>query len=224
MVSNSKVNAAKKAAEMIEDGMVVGMGSGSTAELFIKELGKRIQSEGVGVKGVVSSFGSQIIAVNNGIPIYDLLQFPKPDIYVDGADEIDTELNCIKGGGAALTREKVLAYASNKFVIIIDSSKHVDLLKMPIPVEVLPFSYGFVKRKITEMGGKASLRLAKEKFGPVITDNGNFILDCDFGNIKEPEKLENSLNSIPGVIDNGIFNKEVVDTVITGKEDGYIII
>jgi len=224
MVSNSKANAAKKAVELVEDGMVVGIGSGSTAELFIIELGKKIRSENLEIKGIVSSIGSQIIATKNGIPIFDLLQFPKLDIYVDGADQIDVELNCIKGGGAALTREKILAYAADKFVVIVDSSKHVESLKMPIPVEVIPFSYGLVTRKISEMGGKVSLRQAEKKFGPVITDNGNFIIDCNFGIINEPEKLEKSLNSLPGVIDNGIFKKEVVDTVITGKEDGFTII
>lgn len=224
MASAEKLNAAKKAAEFVEDGMIVGIGSGSTVEFFIEELGKKIVADKIDITCVASSYKSHVLAIENGIAISDLFQHPQPDIYVDGADQIDYQFNCIKGGGAALTREKILAYASKQFIVIIDSSKIVEKLSMPLPVEVLPFAYGFVRRRILEMGGSISLREGEGKFGPVISDNGNFIADCDFGIMSEPETIEKELNSIPGLIENGIFRKEIIDRVIVGKEDSVEIL
>lgn len=222
--SNGKLNAAKKAVELVEDGTVIGIGSGSTVEAFLQELSKKIDSEGMSVVGIPSSYGSHIIAVDNGIVISDLYQYPQPEIYIDGTDQLDSQFNCIKGGGGALTREKILASSCAKFAVITDSSKLGEKLDMAVPVEVIPFAYGSFVRKVTEMGGKAKLRESKKKFGPVITDNGNFISDCDFGTIDNPQEMEKDLNNIPGVVENGIFSKELVYSVIVGKEDGVEII
>jgi len=224
MASVEKLNAAKKAAEFVEDGMIVGIGSGSTVEFFIEELGKKIIADKIDITGVASSYKSHLLAIEKGIAMSDLFQHPQPDIYVDGADQIDYQFNCIKGGGAALTREKILAYASKQFIVIIDSSKVVEKLSMPLPVEILPFAYGFVRRKISEMGGKISLREGKGKFGSVISDNGNFIADCDFGIIDDPDSIERELNSIPGLVENGIFRSETVDRVVVGKEGGVEVL
>jgi len=223
-LDNQKINVAKKAVEFIEDGMVVGIGSGSTVEFFIEELGKKIISDKINITGVASSYKSHILALKNGITMGDLFQYSEPDIYIDGADQIDSQFNCIKGGGAALMREKILADASKTFIVIADTSKFVEKLNMPLPVEILPFAYGFVKRKILEIGGKILLRESSGKFGPVISDNGNFIADCGFGIIDEPSMIEKELNSIPGLLENGIFRKEIVDIVIAGKEDGAKIL
>jgi ribose 5-phosphate isomerase A len=224
MVYNSKLNAARKAIEYIEDGLVVGIGSGTTVEIFIKELGKKIVNENIEITGVASSLKSHMLAVESGIAVSDLIQFPEPDIYVDGADQIDLQFNCIKGGGAALTREKIVAHASKKFVVIVDSSKIVEKLHMPVPVEIIPFAYGYVEKKIRQCGGRITLREGGGKFGPVVSDNGNLIADCDFGVLNEPEELEKTINFIPGVLENGIFSKEIVDSVIAGEEGGVKVL
>ncbi len=220
----AKVNCAREAARLVKDGMVIGIGSGSTVEIFLRELGKRIRGEELEVYGVPSSHQSHIVAVENGVRVVDLLQFPEPDICIDGADQIDSNLNCIKGGGGALTREKIVATASRMFVIIADESKLVERLSMPVPVEILPFAYGFVAREIERMGGVCRIRTGTGKVGPVISDNGNFIADCDFGTIERPNELEVRLKMIPGVVENGIFKRELVDRVIVGTEDGVKIL
>ncbi len=220
----AKLNCAKEAVKLVEDGMVLGIGSGSTVELFLKELGKRIKAEGLEVYGVPSSYQSHIVAVENGLRIVDLLQFPELDLCIDGADQIDSSLNCIKGGGGALTREKIVASASDRFVIIADESKLVEKLSMPIPVEILPFAYGFVAREIEKIGGSCRLREGSGKVGPVISDNGNFIVDCNFGVIEDPRDLEARLNVIPGVVENGIFCNSMIDRIIVGTEEGVRIL
>lgn len=218
-----KVNAAKLAVELVRDGMVLGIGSGSTVEIFLDLLGRRIKEEGLVVYGVPSSYQSHIAAVRNGIRIVDLFSYDELDLCVDGADQVDSKLNCIKGGGAAMTREKVVASASKRVVIIVDESKLSEKLNKPIPVEVLPFAYGFVKRKLEKMCS-VCLRGGKGKVGPIITDNGNFVLDCDFGVIDKPDELERDLNSIPGVVENGIFPSKLIDSVVVGGRDSAKII
>ncbi len=219
-----KLNCAKEAVKLVEDGMVLGIGSGSTVEIFLRELGKRIRAEELEVYGVPSSYQSHLIAVECGIKVVDLFQFPELELCVDGADQIDSSLNCIKGGGGALTREKIVASASKRFVIIAEESKVVERLSMPVPVEILPFAYGFVSKEVEKMGGRCVLRVGSGKLGPVISDNGNFIADCDFGSIEEPESVESELNSIPGVVENGIFPGKMVDRVIVGTDDGVRIL
>jgi ribose 5-phosphate isomerase A len=221
---NSKLNAAKKAAELIEDRMVIGIGSGKTVELFLRELGKRIKAEGLKIWGVPSSHQSHMLAAKNGIIVVDLFQFSELDLCVDGADQVDLEFNCIKGGGAALTREKIVALASKELAIVVESSKLVEKLSLPVPVEIIPFAYGYAARKIKEIGGKVMLRYGKGKVGPIITDNGNFIADCDFGVIEEPEKLEREIDTIAGVLESGIFPARIIGRVIVGSKDGARIL
>jgi len=224
MVAIEKLNAAKEAVKFVKDGMVIGIGSGSTVEIFLNELGKRIKNEGIEVFGVPSSYKSHLVAIKNGIKIVDLFQYSELDLCIDGADQIDQNLNCIKGGGGALTREKIIASASKKFIIIADESKLVDKLNMPIPIEILPFAYGFVVKAIKELGGECLMRECKGKLGPIISDNGNFIVDCSFGVIDKPRELEIRLNNIPGVIENGIFCNDMIDKVIIGSKNGFKIL
>ncbi len=219
-----KFNCAKEAVKLVEDGMVLGIGSGSTVELFLQELGKRIKVEGLEVYGVPSSYRSHMVALENNVKVVDLLQYPELDLCVDGADQIDSSLNCIKGGGGALTREKIVASASKRVVIIADETKLIEKLVMPVPIEVLPFSYGFVAREIEKLGGVCILREGGRKVGPVISDNGNFIADCDFGVIEDPKDLEFKLRTIPGIVENGLFLSEMIDRVIVGMEDGVRIL
>ncbi len=217
---NGKYNAAKLALKFVKDEIVLGIGSGTTVEIFLNLLGEEIKKNELTVYGVPSSYQSQILAVKNGIKIVDLLEYPELDLCVDGADQVDSQLNCIKGGGGAMTREKIVACASNKVVIIVDESKLSENLNAKVPVEVIPFAYGFVKREISKFAKKQELRWANKKLGPIITDNGNFILDCEFGVIKEPERLEQEINNIPGVVENGIFPSKIIDLVIVGTNNG----
>jgi ribose 5-phosphate isomerase A len=213
---NGKYNASKLALGLIKDGMTIGIGSGSTVEVFLNLLGERIKREGLRIYGVPSSYQSMLAGLKNGIILTDLVE-REPDICIDGADQVDSRLNCIKGGGAALTREKILAIASKKVLILVDKSKLVEKLSMPVPVEVLPFAYGYVVKKLSSIC-KPKLREGKGKVGPIITDNGNFILDCDFGVIENPEAVEKELRSIAGVVENGIFLSELIDAVIVGGD------
>jgi len=218
-----KINAAKKAAKLVENESVIGIGSGTTVEIFLEELGKRIKEEEIVVYGIPSSYQSHMLAVKNGIEVVDFFQHPELDACFDGADQVDRDFNCIKGGGAALTREKIVASASKEVYIIIDSSKIVEKLSVPVPVEVLPFACGFVERKLSEIGIPV-LRIGTGKLGPVVTDNGNFIFDCDFGKMEKPEELERSINEIPGVVECGIFCSKLIDRIVAGYEDGARIL
>ncbi|MCX8172258.1 MAG: ribose-5-phosphate isomerase RpiA [Archaeoglobaceae archaeon] len=211
---NGKYNASKLALSFIKDGMTLGIGSGSTVEVFLDLLGEKIRKEGLKIYGIPSSYQAMIASVKNGIILADLIE-KEPDICIDGADQVDSKLNCIKGKGAALTREKILAYASKKVLIIVDESKLVEKLSIPVPVEVLPFAYGYVFKELSSMC-RPKLREGNGKVGPVITDNGNFIIDCDFGTIENPEEIERELEAIPGVIESGIFTSKLVDFVIVG--------
>ncbi len=213
-----KYNAAKIALKLVKDGMVLGIGSGTTVEIFLNLLGEKIRKEEWEIYGIPSSYQSYLLAIKNGIRVVDLINY-EPEICIDGADQVDAKMNCIKGGGAAMTREKIVATASKKVVIIVDESKLAEKLSMPVPVEVLPFAHGHVTRKLKEMGAEVVIRQGSGKIGPVITDNGNFILDCDFGEILDDrvEEVELRINQIPGVIENGIFPKKIVDDVVVGR-------
>lgn len=215
---SAKVNAAKAAVKLVKDGQILGIGSGSTVEHFIRLLGKRVKDEELEIYVVPSSFQSYFLALNSGICIVGLDEFNVLDLSVDGADEVDSKLNLIKGGGGAFTREKIVDSAAKEFVVIVDWSKKVNRLgeRFLVPVEVLPFAYGYVCRKLRELGGEPILRKAKLKLGPVISDNGNFIVDVKFSRIKDAENLEKDINNIPGVVDNGIFPSSLVDIVFVG--------
>lgn len=202
-----KERVALEAVKMVRDGTVVGLGTGSTAALAIAELGRRVREEGLEIIGIPTSYGSGMIARENGIVLSTLDDVSKIDIAIDGADEVDPEKNLIKGGGGAHTREKVVDGLADLFVVIVDDSKLVKHLgeKFPVPVEVLPFAVNSVVKKLQGMGGNPVIRMGEKKDGPVITDQGNMIIDARFPEIEEPKTLELELNGIPGVVENGLF-------------------
>jgi len=203
----AKRRAALSAVKLVEDGMVLGLGTGTTAEEFLRVLSERIKEEELEVIGIPTSLRTKLKAIELGIPLSTLDEYPQPDLAVDGADEVSEELYAIKGGGAAHTMEKIVAYSSKKFVIIIDESKLSKELSLPVPIEILTPALPLVKRRVSELGGELILRESTGKYGPVISDSGNLIGDVKFEKIENPEKLERDLNCIPGVIENGIFSR-----------------
>ncbi|MEM3566085.1 MAG: ribose-5-phosphate isomerase RpiA [Candidatus Bathyarchaeia archaeon] len=222
MLERAKRNAAMEAVKHVKDGFIVGLGSGSTAAYAIMEIGKRIKREGLRVMGVPTSHQAFLLAVKNGIPITTLEEHPTLDLTIDGADQVDEKLNLIKGMGGALTREKIVAYSSKKLIIVVDESKKVKTLgenNHPVPIEVLPFAVPLIIRRIKSINGKSILREGAGKVGPVVTDNGNFVLDAYFGLIKSPKELEHELKVIPGVIESGLF-VGMVNIVYVGKSTG----
>jgi ribose 5-phosphate isomerase A len=203
-----KKNAASEAVKHVKNGFSIGLGTGSTAAYAIKELGRRVKHEGIRVLGVPTSYEALTLAVENGISTTTLEEHPTLDLTIDGTDQIDPELNLIKGMGGALAQEKIVASVSRKLIIIADSTKKVETLgekHHPVPVEVLPFAAPVIARRIKQMGGKPTLRQGSGKVGPVITDNGNVIIDAEFGLIREPSELSSELKSLPGVVETGIF-------------------
>ena len=196
------------AVKHVKDGFVVGLGSGSTAAFAIEELGERVKREKLRIMGIPTSYQAFLLAVECGIPITSLDEHPEVDVTIDGADQVTPELYLIKGMGAALAREKIVASASKLNIIIADEHKKVKLLGekgQSVPVEVLPFAISLVKRKITALGGKPVLREGKGKLGPTITDNGNAILDSYFGEIAAPAELDVKVKMIPGIVETGFF-------------------
>lgn len=199
-----KEAAGRAAAKLVRDGEIVGLGTGSTAYFAVVALGERVKA-GLKIIGIPTSVRTADLARAVGIPLTTLDEHPEIDITIDGADEVDPKLNLIKGGGGALTREKVIATASKKMVVVADSSKVVAVLgKFPLPVEVISFARTVVERKIMALGGSPNLRL-KPDGSPYLTDNGNEILDCNFGKIADPPALARELNGIPGVVEHGLF-------------------
>ena len=216
---------ANAAIQEIEDGMIVGLGSGSTAALMIKSLAKQIRSGKLkNIRGVPTSFQSEVLALELNIPLIDLTSVPKIDIAIDGADEVDPNFQLIKGGGACHVREKLVASKANKLLIVVDETKLVKKLNnvFPLPVEVIPSAWKQVKDEIEEMNGVSTLRMALKKAGPVVTDQGNLILDVLFTDgIKNPKDLEIQINNIPGVLENGLF-VDLADKVLVGKMNNNI--
>jgi ribose 5-phosphate isomerase A len=204
--TDAKKAAGEAAAELVKSGMVVGLGTGSTVAWTIKRLGERVREEGLDFLGIATSFQAESLAIDSGISLTALNQHPNLDLAIDGADQVDGDLFVIKGGGAAHTREKVVSCSAKRFVIVADESKYVQKLTWPVPVEVLPFALRLVERRLVELGGKPVLRLGKMKDGPVITDNGNFVVDADFGVIEDPAALAARIDPIPGVVEHGIFD------------------
>jgi ribose 5-phosphate isomerase A len=207
-LQEAKRKAALEAVRHVKNGFIVGLGSGSTAAFAIAELAERIKREGLRFLGIPTSYQAFLLAVDCGIPITSLDEHPEIDVTIDGADQITPELFLIKGMGAALMREKIVAAASKFNVIIADEQKKVKLLgekDQGVPVEVLPFAISLVKQKIAGLGGRPVLREGKSKLGPVITDNGNAILDSYFGEIANPTELEVKVKMIPGVMETGLF-------------------
>ena len=200
---------AMAAADQVEDGMVVGLGSGSTAALMIQALAARLRTGRLQrMTGVPTSFQSQVLAAEGGIPLADLNSVAVIDLAIDGADEVDPGFQLIKGGGACHVQEKLVAAAARRFVVVVDASKLVERLNLrfPLPVEVLPQARMLVSRRLDAMGAKHTLRMAQRKAGPVVTDQGNLILDVHFADgIADAAALETTLNNIPGVVENGLF-------------------
>lgn len=218
-VEKAKKNAALEAVRHVKDNFVIGLGSGSTVAYAIEEIGNRIEREGLRVLGVPTSYQASMLAVKHGIPITTLDEHPTLDLTIDGADQIDGKLNLIKGMGGALTCEKIVAAASKNLIIVADESKKVKVLGQnnhPVPIEVIQFAAKPVMLKIKQMGGTPNLREGKGKVGPVITDNGNVIIDADFGVVHKPSELELKLKSIPGVVETGFFIR-MVDIVYLGR-------
>lgn len=221
-IEKAKRNAALEAVKHAKDGFVIGLGSGSTAAYAIEAIGDRIKKEELCVYGVPTSYQAFTLAVKHKIPITTLEEHPILDLTIDGADQIDEKLNLIKGMGGALAREKIVASASKKLIIVADESKKVKILgekNHPVPIEALPFAVPFVTRKIKEIGGSSLLREGTKKVGPVITDNGNVIIDAYFGLIQEPKKLEQKLKFIPGIVETGLFIK-MANVAYIGKRSG----
>jgi len=225
-MSQVKLNAAKSAIEKIPKTGPIGLGSGSTVAIFAKELGQRISKGENDICVVPSSYQAYQLAIEYDIPLTNLDINPELVLTVDGADEVDKNLNLTKGGGGALFQEKIVASASKKLIIIVDESKLVDKLasRFLIPVEVFPFSLGVVLKKIKSMGIEPIVRQAEKKMGPVVTDNGNFIVDLKFPKpIDDPATIAIDLKMIPGVVETGLFIG-MTDEVHVGQEDkAYII-
>ncbi|MFM7641257.1 MAG: ribose-5-phosphate isomerase RpiA [Cyanobium sp.] len=211
---------AAAAVAQIRDGMVLGLGSGSTAALMIQELGAKLQrGELRDITGVTTSFQGEVLAAELGIPLQSLNAIQRIDLAIDGADEVDPALQLIKGGGACHVQEKLVARRADRFVVVVDATKLVDTLNLAflLPVEVLPGAWRQVKGQLKEMGGEADLRMAVRKAGPVVTDQGNLVLDVKFaGGISDPISLEKEINNLPGVLENGLF-VNLTDQVLVGE-------
>lgn len=223
-IQEAKRNAALAAVKHVEDGFVVGLGSGSTAAFAIEALGEKIKKENIRVLGIPTSYQAFLLAVQCGIPITTLDEHPEVNVTIDGADQVTPELYLIKGMGAALAREKIVAAASKLNVIIADEQKKVKVLGekgQVVPVEVLPFAISLAKRKIEAVGGKPTLREGKGKLGPTITDNGNAILDSYFGEMPAPAEIDVRVKMIPGVVETGFFVR-LTDIAYIGTVAGAV--
>ena len=218
--NQEKQIAARAAVDLIEAGNIVGLGSGSTAAYALRFLANRVR-DGLKIVGIPTSQQTKRLAEQLEIPLATLDEHPKIDIDIDGADEIDPQLNLIKGGGGAFLREKVIASVSRRFIVIADSAKQVKRLgKFPLPVEVVPFAQSLIKPQIEAMGAKVSLR--NYAYGnPYITDEGHHILDCTFGEIHDPPALAEKLCHIPGVLEHGLFIG-MAELALIGK-DGNVV-
>jgi ribose 5-phosphate isomerase A len=206
------------AAQLVENGMICGIGTGSTVAFLIEELGRRIKDENLDIIGVPTSFQSKILCRENGIRTLDLQECTGLDLAIDGADEVDPKLNAIKGGGAAHTMEKIVAAMAKRFVIIVDESKLVRKLgtTFPVPVEIIPSALGFITANIRDWGGEPQLRMGIRKDGPVITDNGQLVIDIKFKAGTNLRKIDNQLHQLPGVIETGLFY-DLAQQVLVGS-------
>ena len=232
MVENSielgKKNAAIKAVEEnVKKNMIIGIGSGSTIVYAVKHIAELNREKSLNLKCIPSSFQSYQLIIENGLELGTLEQYPEIDLDLDGADEIDKDLNLIKGGGGCLVQEKIIASNSKKLVILADFRKNSEKLgmnwKKGVPIEVIPMAHFPIMKKLKNVGGNPVLRMAKSKNGPLITYNGNFILDVDFGVIENPERLNQKIIFIPGVVDTGLFIGMASKAYI-GTEDGKVLI
>jgi ribose 5-phosphate isomerase A len=207
-IQQEKQNSALAAVKHVKNDFIVGLGSGSTAAFAIQALGERIKQENLHIMGIPTSYQAFLLAIEYKIPITTIDEHPVIDLTIDGADQITPELNLIKGMGAAMAREKIVAAASKLNIIIVDQQKKVKYLGergQVVPIEVLPFAISLVKGKLVTIGAKPLVREGTGKLGPVITDNGNAILDTAFGEIEHPAKLAVKVKMVPGVVETGFF-------------------
>ena len=224
----ARETAAREALKYVRSGYVIGVGTGSTAMIFLRELHKSIINGTVSnVLLVPTSTETEIEIMKLGLA--NLLRYPwqvdRIDVAIDGADEVDGRKNLIKGGGAALTREKIIDYWAREFIVIVDETKVFDSIpsKHPIPIEVIPFAWSIVRARLEELGGTAELRFGSGKRGPVVTDNGNYIIDYMPRSVTNIEDLERVIKEIPGVVEVGVFSGKRVSRVIIGRIDGSVI-
>ncbi|MGD6809422.1 MAG: ribose 5-phosphate isomerase A [Candidatus Bathyarchaeia archaeon] len=208
LIVEAKKNAALEAVKHVKNNAIVGLGSGTTVAFAIEALGERVKKENLKIMGIPSSYQAFQLAVQYGVPITTLDEHPVIDVTIDGADQVTPELYLIKGMGAALAREKIVAAASRFNIIIVDETKRVKILgenNQAVPIEVLPVAVALVKAKITALGGTSVVREGKGKLGPIVTDNGNFIIDANFGLIQNPQEIAVKVKMIPGVVETGFF-------------------
>ncbi len=215
----AKRAAGESAAEAVEDGMVVGLGTGSTAAHAIRAIGRQVDA-GLDVVGVPTSFQSRELAREAGVPLADLDE-ASVDLAIDGADEV-ADGDLIKGGGAAHAREKIVDASADRFLVVADPTKEAGTLSQPVPVEVLSAARTTVAESVRELGGEPTLRQAQRKDGPVVTDNGHLVVDCAFGDIDDPAALGRDLASLPGVVEHGLF-VGLADEVHIGHEGGVTV-
>ncbi len=214
-----KQEVGKAAADRVKSNSIVGLGTGSTTAYAIEYIGDRLsKGEITNIVGVPTSFQAEVLAKKYGIPLTTLDAIDHIDIAIDGADEVDPQKNLIKGGGAAHTREKVVDALANEFIVVVDGGKLTDKLGSTflLPVEVIPMAITPVMSALTKLGGKPELRMGIKKAGPVVTDQGNLVLDVKFDSIDNPQELEKTINNIPGVLENGLF-VSVADVVLVGE-------
>lgn len=217
-LEREKALAAARAVQEVQDGMVVGLGTGSTTGYAIRGLGRRVKEEGLRITAIATSEASRRLAESVGIDIKAFDTIPQLDLAIDGADEVDSSLCAIKGGGGALLREKIAAAAANRTIIIVDSSKPVAKLgRFSLPVEVLPFAGAFARKQLLQFGVPVAIRLAPDG-APFVTDQGNFICTIAFGVIEDPQSTAKKIDSIPGVLEHGLFLSEI-DEVFIARGD-----
>ncbi|MHA1744630.1 MAG: ribose 5-phosphate isomerase A [Promethearchaeota archaeon] len=227
LIELAKKNAGYAAVDdFITDGMIIGIGSGSTVVYAVERLIQRVQQESLHVTCIPTSFQATQLIVEGGLPLGDLSRFPVIDVDIDGADEVDADLNLIKGGGGCHVQEKIIARNSKRMIVVADyrkDSQHLgEQWKKGIPIEVIPLSYVPLLQKFRSMGGIPSLRMAKSKAGPVVSDNGNFIIDVDFGVISDPVSLAADLKQLTGVVDTGLF-VNLAQKAYFGQADGTVV-
>lgn len=214
-----KQEVGKAAASKVQSNSIVGLGTGSTTAYAIQYIGERLANgELTNIVGVPTSFQAEVLAKQYGIPLTTLDAIDHIDVAIDGADEVDPQKNLIKGGGAAHTREKVVDSLAKQFIVVVDSGKLVDQLGSTflLPVEVIPMAVTPVMRQLADLGGKPELRMGIRKAGPVVTDQGNLVIDVKFDRIDNPAELEMKINNLPGVLENGLF-VGVADVILVGE-------
>jgi ribose 5-phosphate isomerase A len=221
---DAKQRAGYQAAEFVEDGMRVGLGTGSTAHWVVERLGERVRAEGLRVRCVPTSHRTEEQARRLGIPLVALGEAGELDLAIDGADEIGPRLALIKGGGGALLREKLVAAAARRFVVVADSSKLVETLgRFPLPVEVVQFGWELTARRVSGVTRVEPVLRRGADGAPFVTDNGNYILDCGCGEIPDPARTERELKSLAGVVESGLFVGMADAAVVAGEEDVEVI-